>query len=459
MSTRFYFSPNWALPASDATPSTWSAGWNQTTGTIEKTLLNGSFGPAFTASTAGPTAFGTSGSFTAVARFVSVPLASDQTIAGTVKGQVKCNESASAADNFTLALAIKIIQPDGTDRGILLAVTASDNTAATPPEMPTSGAPTNRSFNDAAESAAITLSSVLAYTGDRIVVEVGHRQASTSVAQSSIFFCADSGHTDLPEDQTTTTTLNTWIEFSQTLKLQYYFNSATNPADGLATTNTADPTAVTPPTGMLAGDLVCMIGNARVANLTPTVSQASGQTWTSHAAISTTTRSARLFTCTFNGTWGADPSVSFSSTTCNSVQMHVFRPPTTNYSWNVNKALVELDIAAAPHTITGQTTIGDIPTISLAGWFSADDNTWGTLGGGEWQQCGLPQYRNTSGSDQSAAYAFKVRVTPGATADVTNQQLTLGDDPTTTFIVTMAQVQPVPPDIIVGPLSVPYKLQ
>ncbi len=462
MAIRLYLAGIYSAPI---TPTTWSSGWNKTTGTIDRVLLPGAIDKTFTSFAIGPTASGTSGHFTAVGRFVSFPLAGDQTISGTVKGQCKCSESASAADNFTLAIAIKVVKPDGTDRGVLLAVSASDNTAATPPEMAVSGAPTNRSFNDSAESAAITLTSLDAFTDDRIVVEVGMRQASTSIASANMYFAADPALTDLPEDNTTTTTLNSWVEFSQTISFQYYFKSATTPADGLATTNTADPTAVTPPTGMQAGDLVFMIGEARVASLTLAISQASGQTWTSHTVIGKTTNTTRLFTCTFNGTWGADPSVSFGNTTCNSVQMHVFRPPTTNFSWAVNQALVALPIAAAPHTITGQTTTGGNITITLCGWFTSDDNTWGPLtesgsiNATHWYLCGLPQYRNTSGSDQSAAYGFRYQIASGATADPTNVQITLGDDASITFIVTMVAVPPMPPDVIVAPLSVPYRLQ
>jgi hypothetical protein len=109
----------------------------------------------------------------------------------------------------------------------------------------------------------------------------------------------------------------------------------------------------------------------------------------------------------------------------------------------VNVASVELDDATDPFVITGQTTNGNNPTVTLAGWMAGDDNTWGTLTGTGWEVTGTAQYRNTSGSDQSASFAHKIQTAAGATGDVGKSQLTLGADATTTFILTMEAVPPV----------------
>ncbi len=429
MATRLYPTPA-STPA--LTPGSWSAGWNKTTGTVNREL---SPTPRYVTATDGNTntASGTSGHFTAVARCVSPPLFGDQTISGTLKGQFKCIETA-AGDNYTVAVAVKVIKPDGTDRGVVLAVSASDNTAATPPEMATA-ADTNRGLQDSSENKSITLSSVSAISGDRIVVEFGYRQASTSTNVGVVDF-GDSNGADLPEDDTSTSALNAWVEFSGNLAFApYYYGSASTPVDSASATGAADPTAVTPPSGMLSGDLVCMIGQQRVTGATLAISAAGGQTWTSETGIGITLQSVRLFWCIFNGTWSADPSVDFSASTCNSVQMHVFRPASTAYTWVVNQAQVELDDATDPFTITGQTTTGASPTVTFAGWFSADDNTWGTLSGTDWISIGTAQYRNTSGSDQSASYACKVQIAAAATGNVSKSQLTLGADASTTFII------------------------
>jgi hypothetical protein len=384
-------------------------------------------------------ASGTSGHLTAIFRNVS-PVLVAQTISGNIKGQFLCVETA-AGDNYTLAVAIKVIQADGTDRGVLLGVSASDDTSATPPEFATTAV--NRRVRDSSENTSLSLSSLAVSDGDRIVIEVGFRQSSAATNNATIYRGYSQSQVDQGENDTDNTSQNPWVEFDSDIKFVSYYGSVEIPLDAVAAVNTSDPTAVTPPTGCQVGDLVCMIGQQRATGATLAVSATGGQTWTTETAIGTTNQTSRLFWCTFNGTWGANPSVDFSATTCNSVQMHVFRPPTTGYTWSINQAQVELDIAAAASgTITEQTTTGTNPTVTLAGWFTADDNTWGTLTGTGWEVTGTSQYRNTSGSDQSATYAHKIQTAAAATGNVTKTQLTNGNDAMTTFIVTFAATAP-----------------
>ena len=224
-----------------------------------------------------------------------------------------------------------------------------------------------------------------------------------------------------------------------------YFGSAATPAGlNAAATGVADPTAVTPPGSMLAGDLVCMIGHQRATGAVLAVSATGGQTWNTLTAIGTTTVTARVFWCVFNGTWGANPSVDFDAVLCNSVQMHVFRPPAPGSTWAVNQAQVELDIAAGTgvHTVTGQTTTGTNPTVTLAGWFTADDNQWSTTSGTGWVTTGDEWYLNTSGTDHSSTYTHKIQTAAGATGNVSRTQSALGPDASTTFIVTFEAIAP-----------------
>jgi trimeric autotransporter adhesin len=102
-----------------------------------------------------------------------------------------------------------------------------------------------------------------------------------------------------------------------------YIGSATNPADNAAPGTS--PVAVTPP-AMVAGDLVVMISHSRVTGNTHSLNVTGGQTWTTEASGSTTNSTSRIFWCRFNGTWAADPSVSFTTATTAGVVMHVFRP-------------------------------------------------------------------------------------------------------------------------------------
>jgi hypothetical protein len=214
-----------------------------------------------------------------------------------------------------------------------------------------------------------------------------------------------------------------------------YFGSASTPATDNGT-NTANPTAVTPPGSMQAGDLVLMIAQSRDSTATLAISNAGGQSWTSETQQNQTNCRIRLFWCRFNGTWSANPSVSFGNTNPHTVVMHVFRPSNTSSVWEVDVAQVSGNYAApgGAHTVTipGITTITD-GALVFATWASRDNNTWGSLTGG-WSTPGLAQYRNTRGSDQSQTHAYRGITTAagmpiaGASGNVSKNQATLGGD-------------------------------
>jgi hypothetical protein len=433
VATRIYASTPSDGKAVPVTPSSFSAGWNKTAGATDTPGFPFHY-PSQTGGSVVNAASGTNGHFTCCARVV-FPRLLAQTISGTVKGQFSCNEVA-AGDNYTIAFALKVVKADGTDRGVLLAVSASDDTSTTPPEMATTSI--NRTLRDSAESASLSLSSLAVTAGDYLVLELGFRQASASSNNGTIV--CNSDFTDLPEDETSSTAAG-WIEFSGSVLFEpLYFKSASTPSDN--GTGTADPTAVTPPTGMVAGDLACFIGQQRATGATLAITEAGGQTWTSEAAIGITNVTARLFWCVFDGTWDANPSIDFGATTCNSVQMHVFRPPSATYAWSVNQALAETEDATTPYTNPGQTTTGTAPTVSLVGWFTADDNLWDAAADAGWLSLGESQYRNTSGSDQSASYSHKVQVAAGDTGSVSKAQNTVTGDAATTFCITFAATNP-----------------
>jgi len=114
-----------------------------------------------------------------------------------------------------------------------------------------------------------------------------------------------------------------------------YFGSASTPTDN--GTSTGTPIAVTPPGSMVTGDLVVMYGYYRGTS-TITVSAAGGQFWFTMVPSATATNltlSYAAFYCRYNGTWGTNPSLAFStsSTNCN-VIMHVFRPTAGANTWS-----------------------------------------------------------------------------------------------------------------------------
>ncbi len=198
-----------------------------------------------------------------------------------------------------------------------------------------------------------------------------------------------------------------------------YFESASTPDDNGRNDN--DPTTVTPPGSMLAGDLVLMIAQAHSSSGTLTLLNTGGQSWTSEPQHNQTNCQLRLFWCRFNGTWSGNPSVTFGSTDTNTLVMHVFRPSNTSSVWQVDVAQVSSNFAAARNvTIPGITAITD-GALVFATWATADSNTWGNPTAG-WTTPGSNQYRNRAGSDQSQTHAYRVMATAGISGDVTKRQ-------------------------------------
>lgn len=218
MSKRFYLQNGYGTPFTVG----FDASWNKSAGaaTYYLSTARDNSGMATTAIaqlTLGP-------NLIALRQFISAPLDKDQTISGTIKGQVRAIENNSAL-NATIAVGIRVVSRDGSVvRGTLLGVTASDDTSATPPEMAV--ALTNRRFQDASENFSITLSSLDCKEGDRIVVEVGYREnnTTTNTTQTGGMSFGDDSATDLPENSTTTTANNPWIEFSQDITFKSWSN-------------------------------------------------------------------------------------------------------------------------------------------------------------------------------------------------------------------------------------------
>lgn len=137
-----------------------------------------------------------------------------------------------------------------------------------------------------------------------------------------------------------------------------FFGETWVPATDNATTplGSATPHAIVPPASMVSGHVVLVFVTAR-NNTAPAVSNAGGQTWTSHAANTNgATITGRLFSCVFNGTWSANPSFTTGSTTdgvC--LWMGVFAGVDNSDIFDVDPT--DLDLASATSkTLTGFNT-------------------------------------------------------------------------------------------------------
>ena len=205
MATRLYLSSAAAPTVSPA----FDAGWEATGSAIRRWLDASKVGITETLAVA--TALNSpAGAVDAlVAQYTTAPLSGNQTITGTLKGQIIVRENALAAD-LRAQVLVWVMKTDGTSRGTLLAM----DTAALANEFATSN--TNRAFP---RGGAITLTSVAALDTDRIVIEVGYRKHENATnSRTGTFTAGNPSGTDLPEDETDTdTTKVPWFEFSQTL--------------------------------------------------------------------------------------------------------------------------------------------------------------------------------------------------------------------------------------------------
>jgi hypothetical protein len=144
-----------------------------------------------------------------VAQYTSQPLDVNQTITGTITGQVMAAMGVNASGKGVAQVFVWVMKADGTSRGTLLAFNATDASEFTTTR-------TNRQFP---RGGALALSSVAALAGDRIVVEIGWSKFENATTSRSVaLLLGNPSGTDLPQDQTDTTqTKVPWIEFSQNL--------------------------------------------------------------------------------------------------------------------------------------------------------------------------------------------------------------------------------------------------
>ncbi len=176
--TKLYFSRGQA----GYVPATIRGGWERTTDQVTRTMFTSQ-----DAAEIGAPVSNSSSESSASANFdvlllrgVSAPLAADCTFSGTLNVMMAVAESLNDAD-FAYYLHVFVTQGDSdTVRGTLLANYADPST--------NEWAQTNATGR--ALSAAQSLSSVAALTGDRIVVEIGYRAYNTTTGSraGTIFY-------------------------------------------------------------------------------------------------------------------------------------------------------------------------------------------------------------------------------------------------------------------------------
>ena len=221
-----------------------------------------------------------------------------------------------------------------------------------------------------------------------------------------------------------------------------YQGSASNPADGGSLGSAT--VAVTPAGGTQAGDLIILVANSRNTSNTIAISNTGGQTWTAETANGITNTTRRIFWAQYNGTWSANPSVSFASSTATTVSMHVFRPTISTNTWAIDVAqnLSTFTNASTDVSIASITTLNN-GALVFANWASTDNNSWNIQTGG-WSTAGSGQYANRDGNDSSQSSAYKIMPTAGASGAVVNRMSAAGTDAGVTAILAFKEVAAVP---------------
>lgn len=178
--------------------------------------------------------------------YVSPPLSGAGTLSGTWKSQMRSREYASADDAYTDP-EIYVVSGDGsTVRGTAWAIGAAG------PVTELNTANRNKTWAD-----GDSLSSVSYNDGDRIVFKPGFSNPNTgSTPEASNNYGDDFANSDLPEDETTTTAGNGWIEFSATLAFKAITVTRHTSGNKTAGDRTVATTASITPTDNALQDLV-----------------------------------------------------------------------------------------------------------------------------------------------------------------------------------------------------------
>lgn len=210
MATRFYLPSSGSAAASPGFGSLWDDSASAVRRPLVGTPSNSSIVAPSSAYVAEATA--TSPWDVLIRQYVSDPIGA-QTISGTFSFVAKAAETAGTADMF-VQLRIAVVSGDGsTERGELYAgntATTLGGAGASNQEMSTGG---TRIYN------AVSLSSVDAQAGDRLLVEVGYRSLNTTTTSRSggVEQGDPTSGTDYALASDTGTGNRPWIEFSGTV--------------------------------------------------------------------------------------------------------------------------------------------------------------------------------------------------------------------------------------------------
>jgi hypothetical protein len=208
--TRFYL-PSTGTPS--VSPAFNGTVWNGGTGFADRrTMLPARINSAATTKSGSPGPIA-DGQFELLRQYLSPPLAA-QTISGSFKGQLR-----AIVTNFgarAMALRLCKVSADGvTVTEVLARFSAGDAGGAAPPAYTTSL--TNRRFETGTNTFTITFPDITMAAGEFLMLEIGNRSGSSNAPRIGTVAFGDDAASDLPEDESTTTAGNPWVEFTDTI--------------------------------------------------------------------------------------------------------------------------------------------------------------------------------------------------------------------------------------------------
>lgn len=215
MATRLYFANHRFQPALHV--PAFDAAWDDTDD-ADRRYMDGSPGTTSSADLISTKA--AAGPLNCLVAQYLLPGLAAQTITGNVKGQCRFDSSSVTGDPST-QMVIRVWDPvTDTFRGTLLAAHSSATNASAGAEgyeIATNSA--NRKLPSGWSGTGAALSSVAASLGDVLVVEVGAKFDEVAASSRQVTVHGENSLllADLPEDETTVTDLNPWIEFSNTI--------------------------------------------------------------------------------------------------------------------------------------------------------------------------------------------------------------------------------------------------
>lgn len=225
-----------------------------------------------------------------------------------------------------------------------------------------------------------------------------------------------------------------------------FFGVASTPVDNGSSTGPG-PIVITPPANMLPGDLVYVGAQYRgtfsagLHDNTPRMFDANnvatehgGQQWNWGGATRGANATVTPFWTRFSGTWSANPSFRVNAgTATESVYMLVFRPTSSTMHWVPNvgprRGLLGTTSTGTIGSVTTVAKFSSNSHVAIASVHPVDDNTYAAVSSSGWSQTGLStQYRNTGGTDHSAAFAYRIQTSSAGTGTVGFIQNALGPD-------------------------------